>query len=53
VFAAEAVPAVAESAIGIGARYVRPVGMRIAEAAERALAAGLMVVEEFVLMVRA
>ena len=49
---AEEVPAVAESAIGIKAKVLwMQLGIENAEAAERALAAGLMVVEDSCLMV--
>jgi len=49
---AEEVPAVADSAIGIGAKVLwMQLGIENAEAAERALAAGLMVVEDSCLMV--
>ena len=49
---AEEVPAVAESAIRIGAKVLwMQLGIENAEAAERALAAGLMVVEDSCLMV--
>jgi predicted CoA-binding protein len=48
---AEEVPAVAESAIGIGAKVLwMQLGIENAEAAERALAAGLVVVEDSCLM---
>jgi predicted CoA-binding protein len=49
---AEEVAAVAESAIGIGAKVLwMQLGIENAEAAERALAAGLVVVEDSCLMV--
>src|SRR5260221_14166282 len=49
---AEEVPALAESAIGIGAKVLwLQLGVENAEAAERALAAGLVVVEDSCLMV--
>jgi predicted CoA-binding protein len=49
---AEEVPAVAESAIGIGAKVLwMQLGIENAEAAEKALAAGLVVVEDSCLMV--
>ncbi|HET7107856.1 MAG TPA: CoA-binding protein [Candidatus Acidoferrum sp.] len=49
---AEEVPAVAESAIGIGAKVLwMQLGIENAEAAERARAAGLVVVEDSCLMV--
>jgi predicted CoA-binding protein len=49
---AEEVPAVGESAIGIGAKVLwMQLGIENAEAAERALAAGLVVVEDSCLMV--
>jgi len=49
---AEEVPGVAESAIGIGAKVLwMQLGIENAEAAERARAAGLVVVEDSCLMV--
>ena len=49
---AEEVPAVAESAIGIGAKVLwMQLGIENAEAAERARAAGLVVVEDACLLV--
>ena len=49
---AEEVPAVAESALGIGAKVLwMQLGIENAEAAGRALAAGLVVVEDSCLMV--
>ena len=49
---AEELPAVAESAIGIGAKILwMQLGIENAEAAERARAAGLVVVEDSCLMV--
>jgi len=49
---AEEVPAVAESAIGIGAKVLwMQLGIENAEAAEKARAAGLVVVEDSCLMV--
>jgi predicted CoA-binding protein len=49
---AEEVPAVAESAIGVGAKVLwMQLGIEHAEAAERARAAGLVVVEDSCLMV--
>jgi predicted CoA-binding protein len=49
---AEEIPAVAESAIGIGAKVLwMQLGIENAEAAERARAAGLVVVEDSCLMV--
>ncbi len=49
---AEEVPALAESAIGIGAKVLwMQLGIENAAAAERALAAGLVVVEDSCLMV--
>lgn len=49
---AEEIPAVAESAIGIGAKVLwMQLGIENAEAAEKARAAGLVVVEDSCLMV--
>jgi len=49
---AEEVPAVAESAVGIGAKVLwMQLGIENAEAAEKARAAGLVVVEDSCLMV--